>query len=185
MPRTAVQPPPPGWYDDPYEPGRLRFHDGTRWTDQARDRLPGAEAPDEPLPVAPSRPRPTWVRVLAACCGPLAYLFAIVLGFGGSRVLAVPLILGLMTLVAVAAPRVSYRWSAIVLGLIPFSLPYLLARIGWRLADLPYRDWPPRPEEAAGWRALGHPGRPGRVIYLTRERYGAACRSPAAGTMSG
>lgn len=70
---------PPGWYDDPEQPGQLRYWDGTRWTD---DRRPGATSPGGPSGLeqrggytsgtgtAPS----TWLWqsiVSAFCCLPL------------------------------------------------------------------------------------------------------------------
>ncbi|GIH16755.1 DUF2510 domain-containing protein [Rugosimonospora africana] len=33
MPQRSMQPSPAGWYDDPYEAGKLRYFDGARWTD--------------------------------------------------------------------------------------------------------------------------------------------------------
>ena len=54
------------------------------------------------------------------------------------------------------------RW----LLLIPIVGIFYLWRFAWRLALLPYRDWPPRPNEAAHWRKVSHPARPGARLYL-------------------
>jgi len=72
----------------------------------------------------------------------------------------------LFVLSALMARRVSYRWFDAFLVLIPIVGLVLLCRFAWRLAFLPYRDWPPRPEEAAGWRKVAHPRRPGAGLYL-------------------
>jgi hypothetical protein len=47
--------PVPGWYPDPSSSARLRWWDGSRWTDDTRD-LPGHAAP--PPPSGPSGPGP-------------------------------------------------------------------------------------------------------------------------------
>lgn len=53
--------------------------------------------------------------------------------------------------VAVLAPRSSYRRRDAWLGLVPLLGWYLTALMAWRVALLPYRDWEPRPDEL--WRA--------------------------------
>jgi hypothetical protein len=44
-------------------------------------------------------------------------------------------------------PLVSYRRRDALCGLIPFYNIWFVARIAWRLAYLPHRDWDPRPDE--------------------------------------
>jgi hypothetical protein len=55
-------------------------------------------------------------------------------------------------LTVVVAPLVSYRRRDAVAWLIPPLGLLLTARLVWRLTLLPYRDWPPRPEEANRYR---------------------------------
>jgi hypothetical protein len=53
-------------------------------------------------------------------------------------------------------PLVSYRRRDVFLILfVPFMNLVLAARVGWRLANLPVHDWPPRPDEPGSveWRA--------------------------------
>jgi hypothetical protein len=77
-----------------------------------------------------------------------------------------PPALVLFILGALIARRVSYRWFDAFLLLIPlFGLIYMW-RFAWRLSFLPYRDWPPRPDEAPHWRKVAHPDRPGAGLYL-------------------
>ena len=50
------------------------------------------------------------------------------------------------------APFASYRYrDAIAWLILPIGVA-LLTRLAWRVAYLPYRDWPPRLEEAPGER---------------------------------
>jgi hypothetical protein len=72
----------------------------------------------------------------------------------------------LLVLGALVASRVSYRWFDAFLLLIPIVGLFYLWRFAWRLSFLPYRDWPPRPEEAPSWRKVAHPDRPGAGLYL-------------------
>ena len=58
--------------------------------------------------------------------------------------------------VLVAAPLVSYRRRDALLG------PWIFWTVVWRLAGLPYRDWPPRDDEAAHARYLLAEDLPGR-----------------------
>ena len=46
------------------------------------------------------------------------------------------------------APRVSYRWFDCLFLLIPIYGLIWAFRMIWRLVFLPYRDWPPRADEA-------------------------------------
>ncbi|GAA1748327.1 hypothetical protein [Luedemannella helvata] len=68
------------------------------------------------------------------------------------------------------APLVSYRRRDALCGLIPFYSLWFGARIAWRLAYLPYRDWLPRPDEHPHWRLVEHPARPGQLAHLDDRR---------------
>lgn len=69
---------PPGWYDDPENPGQLRYWDGGRWTD---DRRPASPSPagaaggfDQTGSYAGGAAPSTWLwqSILSAfCCLPL------------------------------------------------------------------------------------------------------------------
>jgi peptidoglycan/LPS O-acetylase OafA/YrhL len=102
----------------------------------------------------PARPRSIPVRlaltvlVLALLCG-LPWLASTTLGHlggwpYGDSLLSVLVVFGLG---AVVATRVSYRWFDALLLLVPFLGLIFLVKFSWRMASLPYRDWPPRPEE--------------------------------------
>jgi hypothetical protein len=67
-----------------------------------------------------------------------------------------------------ALPLVSYRRRDVLLMGIPLYNLGLFGQTLWRLTYLPYRDWPPRPDEAARWRQLRHPSRPGALLYVER-----------------
>src|SRR3954466_1704409 len=64
------------------------------------------------------------------------------------------------------APHVSYRRRDALCALIPFYAFWFVARMGWRLAYLPYRDWLPRDDERPTWRLVMHPARPGRWAHV-------------------
>ncbi|SCG46072.1 hypothetical protein [Micromonospora inositola] len=61
-----------------------------------------------------------------------------------------------MAVLAWLAPRVSYRRRDALLWPVGVG-GYVFLVIAWRLAYLPYRDWPPRPDEAAHARWLPDP----------------------------
>ncbi|HWK19930.1 MAG TPA: DUF2510 domain-containing protein [Microbacteriaceae bacterium] len=68
----------PGWYDDGQHPGRLRYWDGTQWTDHFASSLPVAERLPDAIAFDPDyRPQhakfprnrpPVWPWVLAGSC---------------------------------------------------------------------------------------------------------------------
>jgi hypothetical protein len=106
------------------------------------------------MKTASSRPRSVPVRllftvlVLALLCG-LPWLASSTLGGvfespHGDSLLSLLVLFGLG---AVVATRVSYRWFDALLLLVPFLGLVFLVKFSWRMASLPYRDWPPRPEE--------------------------------------
>lgn len=158
---------PPGWYEDPYGNDSERYHDGVGWTE--RTRVSGVCDPT--FPVAPTRPRPFWLRVIAfgamaAAIGfvqnaiddlprPWSYLVA-------SACLGLP--------IALIAPRVSYRRRDALWALFPVAAYFVLVSFGWRLTYLPYRNWLPRPDEADGWVRVTHPS-VGQSLFLTRARF--------------
>jgi hypothetical protein len=80
---------------------------------------------------------------------------------GTSLSLLVTFVLG-----ALMAVRVSYRWFDAFLLLVPILGLFLLVKWAWRVAFLPYRDWPPRAPEAPRWRLVAHPRRSGAGVYL-------------------
>ncbi|MEU8264760.1 hypothetical protein AB0C02_29590 [Micromonospora sp. NPDC048999] len=60
-----------------------------------------------------------------------------------------------MAATAWLAPRASYRCrDALWWFTGPVGGLYIFVVIAWRLAFLPYRDWPPRPDEASRVRRL-------------------------------
>ena len=56
-------------------------------------------------------------------------------------------VLCLLAIYAWLACRVSYRWFDCLYALIPIYGLVWIARIVWRVAYLPHRDWIPPPEE--------------------------------------
>jgi hypothetical protein len=178
MPTGPVRPSPAGWYEDPYEAGKLRYFDGTRWLDQtqtapARTTSPVPDAivalPDEELTGAPRRPRPQALRLLLAIAGVLPFFGVLVVLTRVPLVGGVVALLFLATSIALTAPRVSGRRVDAFFALIPIYNLYLPCRIAWRLAYLPYRDWAPRADEEASWRQVRCPYRSGEVLYLQQE----------------
>lgn len=178
MSKRSVEPSPAGWYDDPYEAGKLRYFDGTQWTDKAEPDTRQALAPHllttavpgEDLPTAPSEPRTHGLRLAYTVVGLAAFIaiFNVVV-----RVPYAGLLLGALFqvgLAAIIAPRVSYRRVDAFAMLIPFWNLYLMGRLAWRLAYLPYRDWEPRPDEAGGWQRWQHPTHPQQPLYLPIPR---------------
>lgn len=96
-----------------------------------------------------SPPRPSLRRTLYAIL-----ILALFLGVPPLLGYAIPGVAGeiaptlaVLVAAAVIAPRVSYRWFDCFLLLIPFAGLIVLWRFVWRLAYLPDRDWPPRPDE--------------------------------------
>jgi hypothetical protein len=184
MPNRTPGPSPAGWYEDPYEHGVLRYHDGTRWTEQTRAFDGGGSAgtaevpPTEPLPGSAPTPRPAWLRLLLAAGG-LALVWAAVNVLGHTGRTGLILSAGLLlAIVPGTATRVSYRSVDVVFMLIPFYNLYFQCRIAWRLAYLPYRDWEPRFSEADDWVPVRHPRHADTPLYLTRQQL-ARFGSPA------
>jgi hypothetical protein len=179
-----------GWADtccggqmSPYGSRRPAASSGTKRTSRRRMVSTSREVPlvGRPYPrlmvvdlpsVAP-RPRPVVLRlvytvlILAVLVG-LPWLVGKAGPRFGARVPAwwpsPPLIL--VVLGALVASRVSYRWRDGLLLLIPIVGLFYLGRFAWRLSFLPYRDWPPRRQEAPYWRKVSHPARPGAGLYL-------------------
>ncbi|AXO38001.1 MULTISPECIES: hypothetical protein [Micromonospora] len=67
--------------------------------------------------------------------------------------------------VVAVAPLVSYRRRDAVAWLLPPLGLLLTARLAWRLTLLPYRDWPPRPEEARRCRRAPVGADEGTTLY--------------------
>ena len=95
--------------------------------------------------------RPGWVRALA---GAVAVLVAIqkplswLPGHTDAWWLDPVVFLLPVLLFVPLLPLVSYRrrdW--ILMVFVPFWNIVVAAKVGWRLANLPARDWPPRPDE--------------------------------------
>src|SRR6266536_1808665 len=130
------------------------------------------------LPSVAPRPRPMVLRfvytvlILVVLVG-LPWLAGEVTPRIGSRLLGwwpSPTLV-LLVLGALVAGRVSYRWRDGLLLLIPIIGLFYLCQWAWRLSLLPYRDWPPRTDEAPYWRKVSHPARPGARLYLV-DRFG-------------
>jgi hypothetical protein len=67
--------------------------------------------------------------------------------------------LAVWAVVYVMAGRfVSLTWSQAMFG--------SAWQVAWRLAYLPFRDWPPRADEASTWLQLRHPTEPGALLYV-------------------
>jgi hypothetical protein len=56
-------------------------------------------------------------------------------------------LLGWLLAYALLAPKVSYRWFDAFCLLVPIYSWVWQFRIAWRVSNLPYRDWAPRPDE--------------------------------------
>lgn len=158
--------PPAGWYDAG-TPGELRYWDGTEWSSHTAPasavRL-GPLRPSEAASGPPRVKRPTrnaWARLglmLLLLVG--LYLSAIVVAViaaAGSTQDSSGTLLGSLFLVVVfgaLATQVSFRKRDGWLILVPVYGVVWMIRIAWRVAFLPYRDWSPRPHEAADWVAV-------------------------------
>src|SRR2546430_2221243 len=78
-PEDAVPKPAPGWYDDPEQPGRRRYWDGSQWTHQ----FAGAGATGGPTGPAQVR---WWQRGLAVIgIGVLGLLVGLGIGASGNQ----------------------------------------------------------------------------------------------------
>jgi hypothetical protein len=75
MPDTPAPSTPPGWYDDPHDPTRLRYFDGAAWTDRTAAKDTGALAPSTPPP-AGQPPKKSSKVALFGCLGLVLLLFA-------------------------------------------------------------------------------------------------------------
>ncbi len=75
------------------------------------------------------------------------------------------------------APMVSYRRRDAVAWLVPVVGLLLAVRLAWRLAHLPFRDWPPRADERNRCRPTDVQGDAGQPLYV---RTPATGRTPAA-----
>ena len=71
--------------------------------------------------------------------------------------------------IAVLAPWSSYRRRDAAFGLVPLFGFYVICVLAWRVALLPYRDWPPRGDELARSRWLDDPAYAGTWL-LSPER---------------
>jgi hypothetical protein len=85
-----------------------------------------------------------------AVLGATSELSLVVQDVTGSHALA-DLILWLfpVPIVAWLAPKISYRRRDALLG------SWMILTIGWRIASLPYRDWPPRDDEVPQAQYIG------------------------------
>lgn len=175
MPNRTPGPSPAGWYEDPYEYGVLRYHDGTQWTEQTRASDGGGsadlvEVPLTELPGSAPAPRPAWLRLLLAAGG-LALVWAATNAIAHTGRTGLILAVGLLlAIVPGTATRVSYRSVDVVFMLIPFYNLYVQCRIAWRLAYLPYRDWEPRADEVESFVPVRHPRHADAPLYLSRQR---------------
>jgi len=98
--------------------------------------------------------RPPAIRLLGAALGVVVYATPSVrLLIGRVRPYDSATTAWLATLAALIVfflllPYVSYRRRDIwIFILVPVYPIYLAAKVGWRAANLPTRDWPPRPDE--------------------------------------
>lgn len=72
----------------------------------------------------------------------------------------------LILLYAALAGRVSYRWFDSLVLLVPIYGVVWAARIMWRVAFLPLRDWPPRRDEIARCMPVETSGQHKRSVYI-------------------
>jgi hypothetical protein len=175
MPNRIPEPSPAGWYEDPYEHGILRYHDGTQWTEQTQVADGGGtaepvEVPPTELPGSAPAPRPTWQRLLLAAGGlALVWVAVNLLALTGRT--GFFLAAGLqLAIVPGTASRVSYRPVDVLFMFIPVYNLFFQCRIAWRLAYLPYRDWEPRADEVDSWVAVRHPHCTDTPLYLDRQQ---------------
>lgn len=160
--------PPPGWYPDRRAEGRYLFWDGYAW------EIPGTAATTAVTTDSLIRPerygRSTAVRVVGTIGLALAVYFCVFMmtTFGLSMISSLTgnpepdLNAGLwvatggyMLVFTSLAPKVSYRWFDVLWILVPIFGALWMIRILWRITNLPYRNWRPRPDEvsASGWTA--------------------------------
>lgn len=172
--------PPAGWYPttptDPY----VRYWTGQRWSDHSVKAGTPLPPPDPGARLAAGVPRPWGVRVAVTVVAVLAVLAAtrlaadLILSLVAAPAQAAAsdwVTLSLVALVVwVPATKVGYRRRDIALLLIPFFSLFLMCRILWRCAYLPFADWLPRPEDVTNWRQVPHPTQPGELLYAPAHR---------------
>jgi len=158
----------PGWYVDPFDAGRERYHDGSGWSGRSR-RIGGT---DEQVQEA-VRMRPTWIRLAITVPAtivliglfdwplltPALYPYRHWISLA-NYLITIAIVLSLAPLVG--TPR---GWVWVWLPV--FGYRGLIVVI-WRLTALPYRETT-EPILKAGWRQVHHPGGNGKYMYV-RDR---------------
>lgn len=166
MTKPLTQPLPPGWYADPYGTDADRYFNGKRWT--GRTRTPESPVPVDELPESTVRPRSAWVRgtvtavavaISLVCTPPMFETW-----WGTAIALAVLVVTVVFFLLV--ARRVSYRRRDVWMVVVPWFGNYLIGKAVWRLMGLPYRDWPPRPDEIPTWQSVRHASMPHKILYI-------------------
>jgi hypothetical protein len=66
---------PQGWFPDPERPGRLRYFDGTVWTEHYAPETPPPAAEDSsPTPTPTKFNNPQWVKITAIVFAVLGFI---------------------------------------------------------------------------------------------------------------
>jgi hypothetical protein len=170
-PGPTAAPPPPGWYVDPRDNSVQRYWKGETWSDLVKPLtlLVPLATLDHPLP---GRVPPRWSRAVITALAVSAAIATnlgvedVVIGWWGRdyRIFAT---LILWPVLVWMLPKISYRRRDVLLSLLfpPYAI-WLVGKCAWRGAYLPFRDWPPRGDEAAGWLQVRHPTEPGALLYV-------------------
>lgn len=157
---SVPQPPPGsrGWFADPWSDGLLRYWFRGRWTDElvmAPVHDAGKYRPYHPLRRGIPHPLPLRAAAVVTI-GAFAIACLALLNGGAWRRspddvgLWRPLCVAAVFVVwAVMAQQVDYRWFDAVLIVVPIYGWWWMAMIAWRITNVPYRNWAPRPEVLA------------------------------------